>query len=80
MNRTHIKTTLLLLLSLLLSSGVNAKQLNREQAAHQAQHQYGGKVLSVRLKKPVNKAPFYAIKLLKQGRVRIVRIKKRQRD
>jgi len=79
MNRKQIGLTLLLLSSL-LSLDLSAKVLNREQAAQQAQAQHGGKVLSVRLKKVAGKAPHYRIKLIKNGRVKIVRIRKRQRD
>ncbi len=79
MNRKQIGLTLLLLSSL-LSLDLNAKVLSREQAAQQAQAQHGGKVLSVRLKKIAGKAPHYRIKLIKNGQVRIVRIRKRQRD
>lgn len=48
--------------------------ITREQAAQRARAEHGGKVLSVRLRKPNGRRPFYKVKLLQNGNVRVVRI------
>lgn len=49
--------------------------ISADTAARRAQSRYGGKVLSVRLvRKGQGAAPFYRVKLLSDGNVRVVRI------
>lgn len=43
-----------------------------ESAALEAQARYGGKVLSVQLEQPPGGPPFYRVKLLSDGNVRVV--------
>ncbi|MGI9302739.1 MAG: PepSY domain-containing protein [Gammaproteobacteria bacterium] len=54
--------------------------ISAEEAAGRAQAEYGGgKILSVHLRKPDGKSPYYKIKLLQDGNVRIVKINARAR-
>jgi uncharacterized membrane protein YkoI len=45
-----------------------------EAAALQAQARHGGRVLSVQLERPSGGAPFYRVKLLSNGNVRVVTV------
>ncbi len=53
----------------LAGNAVNAKQ-----AAKRAQRQTGGRVLSVKLKNADSSQPYYAVKVIKDGKVSIVNI------
>lgn len=44
------------------------------QAARSARHEYGGKVLGVRLEQTDNKPPFYRVRLISRGRVHVVSV------
>ena len=48
--------------------------ISADSAARKAQSRYGGKVLSVRLVRPDEGTPFYRVKLLLNGNVRVVQI------
>lgn len=49
--------------------------LSPEEAARKAQSEHGGKVLGVELREPNDKPPFYRVKLMKKGKVRIMRVR-----
>ncbi len=48
--------------------------ISREAAALEAQAHYGGRVLSVELERPDSGPPFYRVKLLSNGNVRVVNV------
>ena len=48
--------------------------ISSDEAVKRARKRFGGKVLSVRLESPPNAAPYYRVKLLSNGHVRVVRI------
>jgi uncharacterized membrane protein YkoI len=48
--------------------------ISSETAALRAQARYGGRVLSVQLERPAAGAPFYRVKLLSNGNVRVVHV------
>lgn len=54
------------------SNGSPAQLISPWEAARQAQQRYGGRVLSVELVRAG--APYYRVKLLRNGNVRVVRI------
>lgn len=58
------------------ASEVRADDMTAQQAAYHAQDQFGGRVLSVKLEDG-DDGPYYQVKLLKHGQVRVVRINTR---
>lgn len=50
------------------------RRVSAQEAARAAQARYGGKVLSVKMKQPPGERPYYRVKLLSNGHVRVVRI------
>ena len=57
-----------------LAQAAPAEMLTADQAARKAREQYGGRVLSVRLEEPQGQSPFYRVKLISDGNVRVVEI------
>lgn len=51
------------------------QMMTSEDAARIAQQEHGGKVLGVELREPNDRPPFYRVKLLQKGKVRIVRVR-----
>lgn len=51
-----------------------SKRISAEEAARRAQSRYGGKVLSIELRQTPDGKPYYRVKLLSNGDVRVVRI------
>ena len=47
---------------------------SRQQVMQEAQNRYGGRVLSIRFRRDRNGLAFYAVRLLKDGQVRVVRV------
>ena len=54
------------------------QEITAEEAARRAKEKYGGKVLSSRLVDPGDKPPYFRVKLISDGTVRVVRIENRQ--
>lgn len=50
------------------------QMISEDEAARIAQAQHGGRVLAVDLREPNDRPPFYRVKLLSKGSVRIVHI------
>lgn len=48
--------------------------ISSSEAVRQAREAYPGKVLSVRLRNQDSGQPFYAVKIIKKGKVRVVRV------
>ena len=75
-----ILLTFLCFISLGSNTALAAEAVNREQAIELALQQNGGsgKVLGVRTVKDKNGQTSYAVKVLSDGRVRVIRIKQSQ--
>ena len=53
----------------------SVKVIPRQKAVKKAKGKHKGKVLSVKLKKPKKGEPYYRVKVLEKGKVRVIRIK-----
>ncbi len=54
------------------------REISAEEAARRAKKKYGGKVLSSRLVDPGDQPPYFRVKLISNGTVRVVRIENRR--
>lgn len=61
----------------------NSKQktvriIPKQRAVRRAKNRHKGKVLSVKLKKAKSKNPYYRVKMLEKGKVRVIRIRAKE--
>ena len=57
---------------------VQNQEISAEEAARRAKKLYGGKVLSSRFVDPGDEPPYFRVKLISDGTVRVVRIENRR--